>query len=189
METKKLMNRIAAAAVFIFFACLSAAATEAGWALLREGGQVVLISHAHALGHGVPATFDTESCAARSDLSDRGRQQARRMGALFLARAAPIDAVFTSRYCRAFETATLAFGEAEVFDALDHFEPGSDEAKPQVEALRERALAHTGAGNLVMVTHPEVIEALAGVHPRDGEAIILSRSAGEIGVAARITFN
>jgi len=189
MEARKMRNRIAAAAVFLLFACFSAVATEAGWALLREGGQVVLISHANALGHGTPATFDTESCTARSNLSDRGRQQARRMGALFFARAAPIDAVLTSRYCRAFETATLAFGEAEVYDALNYFEPGSDEAKSQVEELRARTLAYSGGGNLVMVTHPEVIEALVGVRPRDGEAVILSRSGDEIRAAARITFN
>ncbi|WEX11451.1 histidine phosphatase family protein [Chelativorans sp. AA-79] len=183
------MIRTAATVFLLLLACLSAAATEAGWALLREGGQVVLISNANAPGHGDPANFDIESCATQRNLSDRGRQQARRMGALFFARAAPIEEVLTSRYCRAVETATLAFGDAEPLDALDYFEPGSEAGEAQLEALRERVTAYTGAGNLVMVTHPEVIESLTGVLPREAEAVILSRSAERIDVAARIRFN
>ncbi|WP_309085862.1 histidine phosphatase family protein [Chelativorans sp.] len=168
--------------------CLPAAATEAGWALLREGGQVVLISHANAPGQGDPGNFDVENCATQRNLSDRGRQQARRIGALFLARAAPIEQVLTSRYCRAQETADLAFREAEIFAALDYVEPGSQAAETQTQALRERIMAYSGAGNLVMITHPENIEALTGARPRDGEAVIVTRSAEGIAVAARIIF-
>lgn len=189
MKRENVMIRTAIAVLLLSLATMQAAATEAGWALLREGGQVVLISHANALGHGEPANFDIESCATQRNLSDRGREQARRMGALFFARAAPIDAVLSSRYCRAYETATLAFGDAEIFDALDNFEPGSEAEKKQIAALRERILAYSGAGNLIMVTHPAVIEALTGARPRDAEAIIVSRSNEIKGAAARITFN
>ena len=189
MKQESVMIRAAIAILFLSLAAIQAAATEAGWALLREGGQVVLISHANALGHDEPANFDLESCATQRNLSDRGREQARRMGALFFARAAPIDAVLSSRYCRAYETATLAFGDAEILDALDNFEPGSDAAKVQIPAIQERIRSYTGAGNLVMVTHPDVIEAVTGARPRDAEAIIVSRSKEPIGVAARITFN
>jgi phosphohistidine phosphatase SixA len=179
----------AALAAILLLASLPASATEAGWALLRDGGQVVLISHANASGITEPADFDPRQCSTQRNLSDRGRQQGRRMGALFPARAAPVDEVLTAPTCRAYITATLAFGNAEVFDALDDLAPGSEAEAEQLDALREHVLDYMGAGNLVMVTHPATIQALVGVVPRDGEAIILSRSPEEIGVAARITFN
>lgn len=184
------MLRLAAVLIAIL-AAVPAGATEAGWALLRNGGQVVLINHAHAPGSGDPANFDLEDCTTQRNLSDRGRQQARRMGALFFARAAPIAQVLTSRYCRARDTADLAFGEdvVEIFEALDYFEPGSKAEKIQTEAVLERIRGYSGAGNLLMVTHQPNIQALAGVAAREGEAIILSRSSDGIGVAARITFN
>ena len=37
-----------------------AAATEAGWALLREGGQVVLLRHAMTPGSGDPSNFNVD---------------------------------------------------------------------------------------------------------------------------------
>ena len=183
------MIRTAFAVLFLFLASIEAIATEAGWALLRQGGQVVLISHANALGHDEPADFNPASCATRRNLSDQGREQARRMGALFFARAAPIDAVLSSRYCRAYETATLAFGAADIFAALDDFERGSEAEEAQTAEIRERVMGYTGAGNLIMVTHPNVIEAVTGGRARDAEAIIVSRSKERIGVAARIAFN
>lgn len=184
------MLRLAIAAVLLF-ASFQASATEAGWALLRNGGQVVLINHANAPGSGDPANFDVENCATQRNLSDRGRQQARRMGALFFARTAPIDQVLTSRYCRARDTANLAFGdeEVEVFEALDPLPPDPEAAGAQVNALMERILAHTGAGNLVMVTHPSVIEMLTGSRVRDAEAVILARTPDAVRVAARIAFD
>ena len=57
-----------------------ASATEAGWALLRDGGHVVLLRHAYATGATDPANVDPENCATQRNLSERGRQQARKMG-------------------------------------------------------------------------------------------------------------
>ena len=181
----------AAIAVIMTLVATSTGATEAGWALLRSGGQVVLISHAQAPGSGDPGNFDVENCTTQRNLSDRGRQQARRMGALFFAKAAPIERVLTSRYCRARDTAEMAFGDntLEEFPALDYAEPGSEAEKEQTETVLERIRNYSGAGNLLMVTHPPNIEALVGITPRDGEAIILSRGGDTLEAAARITFN
>lgn len=180
----------AAIFVIVFLVALPATATEAGWALLRNGGQVVLINHAHAPGSGDPGNFDVENCATQRNLSSQGEQQARRMGALFFARAAPIQDVLSSRYCRAQDTADLAFdADMKVFDPLNALPPDPEMQDEQLEALRERINEYSGAGNLLMVTHAQNIEAIAGVRPRDAEAVILSRSDEGIGVAARINFN
>lgn len=176
--------------VGIILLAAPAPATEAGWALLRDGGQVVLMRHAKAPGSGDPASFDIGSCATQRNLSDRGRQQARRIGALFQARAAPVEQVLTSRYCRARDTAVLAFGAklVEPFEALD-IAPDDDAMARHREAILSRIGAYSGSGNLVMVTHLEIIEALTGGRAREGEAIILSKQGENLRPAARITFN
>ena len=121
--------------VAVSLASFPAKATEAGWALLRDGEHVVLLRHAMAPGAADPADFDIEKCSTQRNLSERGKQQARKIGALFAARAASTERVLTSRYCRTRETARLAFGDAEDFAPLDP--PAADEAarKAQLDAI------------------------------------------------------
>lgn len=166
-------------------------ATEAGWALLREGGHVVLLRHANAPGSGEPASFDIANCATQRNLSDRGRQQAKRMGALFLARAAPVERVLTSSYCRCRDTARLAFGDAivEPYDALD-FMPGAEAGNAEkAETLKRFILDYSESGNLVMVVNEDVVQNLVGTSSREAEAIIVGRGGEELRVAGRIRFN
>lgn len=175
----------------VLLLALPAAATEAGWALLRNGGHVVLLNHADAPGTSEPATFDIESCRTQRNLSDRGRQQARRIGALFAARAAPVEEVLASRYCRTSQTAELAFGASlvETVNWLDPFEPESPEATTRAQKLLEIVENYTGSGILVLVTHASFVEAVVGVRPREGEAVIVTPLDGGLHVAARILFN
>ncbi len=167
-----------------------AGATEAGWALLREGGHVVLLRHALAPGSGEPGHFDLEKCNTQRNLSEAGRQQARKIGALFAARAAPIDEVVASRWCRTLDTARLAFGSGayEPLAALDPIAADAPDRAERVKELVELVAAWTSPGNLVMVTHGETIAALTGESSRDGEALIV-RSEGEaLHVLGRIRF-
>jgi phosphohistidine phosphatase SixA len=180
-----------AAALFALFFLGSAQATEAGWALLRDGGQAVLIRHAMVTGGGDPAGFDIERCATQQKLSERGKQQARKIGALFAARAAPIDRVLSSRYCRAFDTATIAFeyNKAEKFEPLDLLSKDPAVAAGQNAAVVKEISNFTGDGNLVLVTHLENIMALTGAGGREGEAVIVGVDGEKLRVLGRIIFN
>ena len=176
---------------FLLLVAPQASATEAGWALLREGGQIVLLVNANAPGSGDPAHFDIDNCRTQRNLSDRGRQQARRIGALFAARAEPVSRVYSSRYCRALETAERAFGDklVEPLEALD-----SPVREPQLEeehnaAVLALARGYSDSGNLVLVTHPENVMALTGVRAREGEAIIVIPNEEKMSVIGRIVFN
>jgi phosphohistidine phosphatase SixA len=165
-------------------------ATAAGWALLRDGGYVVLLRHAYAPSSAEPAGFDIENCRTQRGLSERGRQQARRMGALFDTRAEPMTRVLASRFCRTLETAEIVFrnNEIEPMAALD---PTTDDTVR--DANRAEILEEIGnfsdRGNMVMVTHLEVIQALTGETPREGEAIIVRRDGENLRVLGRIVFN
>jgi phosphohistidine phosphatase SixA len=185
------MLRFLAAMMMLAGASGASMATEAGWALLREGGHVVLLRHAMAPGSGEPANFDIENCRTQRNLSDRGRQQARKIGALFDTRAEGVERVLTSRYCRCVDTARLAFRDvdAEKFAALDP--PGSDAAAAQADrdAVMKEIGDFSGQGNLVLVTHLENIQALTGQSPREGEALVVRREGDVLHVLARVVFN
>ena len=90
MAKEFLMLRLLAA-LFCLLATFPAQATEAGWALLRDGGQAVLMRHAFAPGASNSKGFTLDDCTTQRNLSDRGKQQAEKIGALFAARAASTE--------------------------------------------------------------------------------------------------
>lgn len=187
------MIRIVLVSLFLGLLSGTASATEAGWALLRNGGQVVLMRHAYAAGGADAAQVDLENCSTQRVLSDRGRQQARRIGSLFATRAERVDHVYTSRYCRARDTANLAFRSSEDLPALDPIDdpeaPGTSAAETLADEIKTLMRSFSGSGNMVLVTHDSVIRALTGSGAREGEAVILRLDGETLRVAGRIIFN
>ncbi len=176
-------------AVFLLCVPSLAHATDAGWALLRQGGHVVLLRHAMTSGTVDPANFDIAKCNTQRNLSERGKQQARKIGALFGARSAPVEKVLSSRYCRCLDTARIAFeAEPEPFEPLDP--PSGEEAANarQLSAIVDAVRGYSGSDNLVMVTHLENIKALTGVAPREGEAVIVGVEGDGLRALGRVTF-
>lgn len=168
-----------------------ASATEAGWALMREGGYVVLLRHAAAGGGTDPANVDPADCSTQRNLTERGRVQADRLGVLISVRAARTEKVLTSRFCRCVDTARFAFDtmEPELFDALDPLSADPQEAERQKAAIVERVKSFSGAGNLIMVTNLQNIVALTGLSAREGEAIIVAAQGNGLRVLGRIIFS
>lgn len=177
--------------IFLLFGLLPAQATEAGWALLRDGGHVVLLRHAITPGTGEPANFDIGKCTTQRNLSDRGRQQARKMGALFLARSDFTERVLSSRYCNSLDTARIVFGDriVEPFAPLDRLSGDEAAAKAQNDAVMKEIRAYSGSGNMVLVTHLENIVALTGSAAREGEALIVRPEGEGLHILGRIVFN
>ncbi len=176
-------------ALFLLAFPVAAHGTESGWALLRNGGHVVLLRHAYVTGTAEPANFDIEKCATQRNLSDRGKQQARKIGALFAARAAPIEGVLSSRYCRCLDTARIAFeAEPQPFEPLDLLKTDEAGRAAQIDAVMKQVRDYAGSDNLVMVTHLENILALTGVSPREGEAVIVAPDGDRLRVLGRVTF-
>jgi phosphohistidine phosphatase SixA len=162
---------IFAAALFV----LPAHATEIAWAKLAEGRHTILLRHAIAPGAGDPANFKLDDCSTQRNLSDQGRQQAQRIGARLAARAIKVDMVLTSEWCRAIDTAKLAFPRAKIKTepALNSFFADTSSKADQTAAILKLIGAFEGSGNQVMVTHQVNILALTGLSPREGEAIIV----------------
>lgn len=173
------------------FATTGANATEAAWARLASGGYTILLTHALAPGVGDPPFFELEDCTTQRNLSDRGRQQARRRGVRFAARAVSISTVYSSQWCRTLETAENAFRDvrAQPLEALDLVEDDPDALEAKTSEVMEIIRSFRGPGNQVMITHPENVEALTGIAPRQGEAIIVAPARGDpqtLDVVARL---
>ncbi|MGH2688505.1 MAG: histidine phosphatase family protein [Actinomycetota bacterium] len=178
----------AAVSALLLFLPAAAAGNEALWALLKGGGQVVVMRHASTdPGVGDPPGFRLEDCATQRNLSPKGREEARRVGAAFRARGIPVGRVLSSRWCRCLETARLAFGAAEPWPPLNSFFDDRRREPEQTRSVRALAGERPGTGNVVLVTHQVNISALTGVFPAPGEIVVLTpQGSGMFRVAGRL---
>lgn len=158
------------------------------WALLRNGGQVVLIRHAVTdPGVGDPPGFRLDDCRTQRNLSPAGREGARRLGEAFRMQRIPVAQVLSSPWCRCLDTARIAFGQARADPMLGNlFTHGENSVRQQAQF---QALARTppADGNLILVTHGATIAAFTGISPGTGEVVIGTFDAdGRFRVAGRI---
>ena len=177
-----------AASVLLLGTPATTAGSEALWALLRGGGQVLVVRHAATdPGFGDPPGFRLDDCATQRNLSPGGREDARRIGEAFRARAIPIGRILSSQWCRCLETARLAFGTVEPWPRLNSFFDDRSREPEQTRAVRAVAGERPAAGNLVLVTHGVNISALTGILPAPGETVILTpQGNGTFRVAGRL---
>lgn len=196
--------RIMAIAIFAAAAVLgggAGAAELAGEALvraLRAGGLTMYFRHAqtdwsrddHIAKHG-----DWKSCDPRKmrQLSDTGRETAKRIGRALAALKVPVGRVLSSEYCRAAETVRLmAIGPVTTTTDIMNlraadFVGGRDAA---VGRLRRLLAAPVASGaNVVIGAHGNLIQTATGVYPDEaGGAVFRASSNAEHGfeVVARI---
>jgi phosphohistidine phosphatase SixA len=163
---------------FVLAAGTAHAADEAAgaWNALRGDGHVALIRHASAPGApGDPAGFRLDDCKTQRNLSEQGRAEARALGERFRAQQVKVGKIISSQWCRCRQTAELMnigpFEEAPSFNNAFVLSAKRD-------ALTAGALATIGAwrgpGTLVVVTHGQNILALLGIHPGEGEVIVVA---------------
>lgn len=163
-----------------------AQAGEALWALLKSGGQVVIMRHASTDSTaGDRDTLRLEDCSTQRNLSPAGRDEAKRIGGAFMARGIAVDDVRSSLWCRCLDTALLAFGAAKPWLPLNSFFRDRDREASQTAAVRELVSRHRG-GTLVLVTHQVNLTALTGLYPGEGEMIVLTPRGADFTVAGRI---
>lgn len=180
--TRRLWAQTALAATWAV-ACpaRSAAPEPAGadaLALLRRGGAglVVVMRHASAPGTFDPPGFRLGDCGTQRNLGDAGRAQARGIGAWYRERGLVPAAVRSSEWCRCQDTASLAFGTAQAWPALNSVIGEAAPRAAQTAALRRelaRLAAANAAGFEVWVTHQVNISELVGTFADSGEAVLL----------------
>jgi hypothetical protein len=172
--------------------------------LLRRGGVVAAFRHTLAPGTFDPPGFRLGDCSTQRNLSDEGREQARRIGAWFRQHRLVPTAVRSSPWCRCLDTARLAFapqlGEARIESWVPLSSPvpdprsgsaGEATQEARLDALRQ-ALARASAAPQrfeVWVTHQFVLRDLAGESIDSGAGLILRHDGaapGRVRVEARL---
>lgn len=166
----------------------ASAPADTAAALLREGGCVLLLRHARTEpGVGDPPNFSLTQCSTQRNLSADGRTQAERLGAWLRSQGLRPQAVRTSMWCRCRDTATLAFGSATDWRALNSFFESRSNEPAQTRELRQ-TLQSVRAGTWeAWVTHQVNISALTGEFTAMGEALIVSASAEGVTIRGRFS--
>lgn len=178
MTVRAARRRFVAAGLAFAAAPLAfAAGDESLWRRLRAGGYVLLVRHAATEGGtGDPPGFRLGDCATQRNLSAQGRDAARALGERVRAEKVPIARVYTSPWCRCRDTAMLAFGQAEewealssVFDLPDHEAEFTARVKKRIGNYSTRKLG----GNVAMVTHNVNIAALTKLSVAPAEIVVV----------------
>ena len=168
---------------------------EALWNELRKGGYVFLIRHADAPGTFDPPGFQLGVCSTQRNLSEEGRAQSKRLGELFRSKNVPIAQVFSSEWCRCIDTATLAFGAANVktWSAISSPRGGDEKQRlANLAAVRQRirsappVATGNANGNMVFVTHMFNIQDITGNGVAQGEIVVVKLGDTNMRVVGRI---
>jgi phosphohistidine phosphatase SixA len=138
---------------------------------LRRGGYVIYFRHAAT--DQTQTDRDLSRCETQRNLNEQGRAEARAIGQAFRALNIPIGQVLSSGYCRARDTAQLAFGRAEIVRDISGL-PAADRDR-RAAALRRLLGTPPPAGtNTVIVSHGFNITAAANISIAEGEAAIFA---------------
>jgi phosphohistidine phosphatase SixA len=138
---------------------------------LKSGGLVIFIRHAEtARDYADQVSAVMGECSTQRPLSEAGWQQARAIGKAFEALRIPVGEVYSSEYCRAWQTADLAFGRYRKTPDLN-FAPAEEYSDEQIAAMRERMALRLAASpkdgiNTVLVGHDDPFEAATGIYPQ-----------------------
>ena len=157
------------------------------WLIVRtsatglDGPSVILVRHGDAPGKGEPEGFNLAECRTQRNLSDKGRDDARHLGARFRASDIIITKILSSQWCRARETAKLMdLGPVEDAPAFNDLAFSKQRGNELLDLERKLIAAWNGPGVLLIVSHGSNIEALTDFHLAQGAGIAVSLRNGEV---------
>jgi phosphohistidine phosphatase SixA len=141
---------------------------------LKKGSNLIFIRHAYAPGGGDPDNFDLNDCKTQRNLSERGKDQAMKIGAFFKDNEIQIDKVISSEWCRCQETALIAFNKFETKNFLNSFFSSKfkENKQTQMKELKKFIKNWDGKKNLILVTHYVVISESLNYAPLSGEIVV-----------------
>ena len=161
---------------------------------LRAGGHVILVRHGATFADQAdtdPLNFD--NIAAQRGLNANGKALAKAFGEALRQAGVPVGKVYTSKFNRAYETATIA-GFTDIEKTADLTEGGlvvsPNENNRRAEAMRKLlATAPKPGTNTVLVTHkPNILDALGKdwFDVKEGEASVFRPENGKYVLVARV---
>jgi broad specificity phosphatase PhoE len=162
--------------------------------VLRAGGLVILVRHGATFADQADTDpFNFDNVAAQRNLNDAGKALAKAFGEALRQGGIPVGKVYTSKFNRAYETATIA-GFTDVEKTADLSEGGlvvsPNENARRAEALRKLlATAPKPGTNTVLISHkPNIVDALGKdwFDVKEGEASLFRPDNGRYVLVARV---
>jgi phosphohistidine phosphatase SixA len=147
-------------------------------ALLRElrAGAALLMRHTQTTaGVGDPPGWRLEQCATQRNLDERGIAHAQRIGRWFAAQKLVVSTVRNSPWCRARDTARLAFGRGEDWTPLSNIFEDRSGADRQADEVRQFVRTMKAGELAVLVSHGITIAHIVGggVALATGESVVV----------------
>ena len=129
-----------------------------------------------------------EDCANQRNLTDKGRDEARAVGAHFKRLGIPVGRVLASPFCRTMETARLAFGKAEPMQEVRGGPVRTDDPKRYDPLRKLLGTAPPKGQNLAISSHGNPFYAVVGPpYLAEGEiAVIEPKGDSGFAVVGRI---
>ena len=161
---------------------------------LRAGGLVIVLRHGATFADQVDAKpIDFDNVAAQRNLNDNGKAAAVALGDAFRQIGVPVGKAYTSRFNRAYETATIA-GFTDIEKTADLTEGGlvvsPNENNRRADAMRKLlATAPKPGTNTIIITHrPNILDALGKdwFDVKEGEASIFKPEGDKYRLVARV---
>ena len=145
---------------------------------LKQGGKLIFIRHAYAPGGGDPKNFDINDCKTQRNLSNSGRDQAKKIRSFFKDNNIPISKVYSSQWCRCKETASIAFNDFETKSFLNSFFSSQFAKNKDLQMKRLNTFINNWDKNenLVFITHYVVISESLNYAPSSGEIVISNKN-------------
>ena len=161
---------------------------------LRSGGYIVFFRHAQTeKDYADQISAKMGDCSTQRMLSEAGWKQAKAIGEGFQKLKIPVGTVYSSEYCRAWQTADLAFGKHQASAALN-FEKAEEYTPAQIQKMKTSIMpfltAMPASGtNTVIVGHDDVFKSATGIYPEpQGVAYILKPNGkGGFDLLSRVT--
>ena len=145
-------------------------------AKLRQGGYVLFVRHTSTdFSQNDARMTSYEDCANQRNLTDKGRDEARALGAEIKRLGIPIGLVHASPFCRTQETARLAFGRADRTSEA-RGGPANTNDPTRYEPLRQLLTTKPPRGmNAVIASHGNPFYALFGPpYLAEGEVAVIA---------------
>ena len=138
---------------------------------LQSGGYVIYFRHGATEDKKVQwNNIKLEDCGTQRNLSEKGQAQAKSIGAAVKALNIKVSKVISSPFCRAVDTARLAFGKATINPSLMMFYKKDETLDAELtKLLRETPARGT---NTVLVSHSYNLIDVAGIDTKPGVAVV-----------------
>jgi len=155
---------------------------------LRKGGYVIYFRHTSTdFSRDDTRSKSDDDCDNQRPLTDKGREEARSIGAAFKELKIPVGKILASPRCRTMETALLAFGPPEKSPEAraGPASPGSEDRYAPLRALLSTPVK-PGA-NVVIASHGNPFYATAGApYLAEGEAAVVKPLGKDFMIVARV---